>query len=801
MMFRKLVGILLGVFLVSIATAQKFSIFYIASPNGTLTWCRCPDDPFGGLPRRASAIKKAQRAYANPLIFDTGDLLAPFPSHTKDSIFIKAYLKIPLDAVAFGDQELIDGYDFFASNLKTKLPFVSLNIYRNDKRLLKPYIVKERAGRKIVITSLFNKDAFLFYDKANLGGVNVHDADAELRAMLPELLSKGEVLVLISHLGFEEEKRIAEKFPDIDIIVSGHAPAKLQNPLRVGKTFILGSGPDAKHFGLATFDISSDSLVLVSNKVSALTNDYAEDPAIQKIVAPYIEADDVVVDSTLLVADTVVRQVSSKHFPVPIDVFYAPDCDHCIKVLKVTMPRLAKRYPGLFTIKLHNIDIEKEYLLLESNEEKYNDLENDLPVFFFEGHVLGGEEEINTNLEKMLLKARPNYSTADSSKYSSQKLNMVLDSSLKVSSDTSAAVCEKREIVFFETFGCKECDRVKYMLKIITNDDSTLTVNTFPSDDPHAKELLTAMGVVYNIPENKRLLTPVIFYGHDYLQKSAITLANIKKLIASQKDNSIPWEKINKVKQQSGAGIVEQFENFSLLPIIGAGLLDGINPCAFATLIFFITYLSVLGVERKKIIWIAIPFIISVFLTYLILGFIAYQILAFLQAITLVSQIVFAVTILFLLFLAGLTFYDYILLKKGRGDKMKLKLPVRIRQRINKMIRKRTAFGGFILGAVLTGFLVSLFELICTGQVYLPTLIYVVQVSEKWVKALFYLIIYNLAFILPLVVVFILVRFGLTEKHLQRFLTKRAGLTKILTGILFLMLAGVMAYLLIRGLM
>ena len=92
-----------------------------------------------------------------------------------------------------------------------------------------------------------------------------------------------------------------------------------------------------------------------------------------------------------------------------------------------------------------------------------------------------------------------------------------------------------------------------------------------------------------------------------------------------------------------------------------------------------------------------------------------------------------------------------------------------------------------------------LFELICTGQVYLPTLVYVVQVSDQRAKALVYLLVYNLAFIVPLVVVFILVRFGLTEKHLQRFLTRRAGLTKLLTGILFLVLAGVMAYLLIRG--
>lgn len=792
---RKFLGIwlLAGVFTLF---AQEFSIFYIASPNGTLSWCRCPDDPYGGLPRRASAIKGIQATGKSLLILDAGDLLAPFPSRLKDSVLVEAYRRIPLDAVAFGDQELIDGYDFFASKIKDRLPIISLNLYRSGKRLLDPYIVKEVNGVKVVITSLINKNAFLFYDAKNLGGVEIHDPFSELRSLLPELEAKGDVIILLSHLGIEEERKVAQEFPEIGIIVSGHTPALLAEPEVIGKTYILGTGQDAKHFGLARFRFQPGSLGMQKNEVLALSDEYPEDPAIQRMIAPYIEAEDVQLDSSL--TDT--SNAQAGHSPVVIDLFYAPDCDHCIRVLKSDLPRLAKRYPGLFTLKLHNIDRPEEFVLLERREKEANNLDNDIPVLFFEGYVLGGDEEVTRDLERLLLKLRPDYTSADSARYAGQGVSWNPDTTGSIALDSARGVPEgKREIVFFSTYGCNECDRVFYLLKGITSGDSTYVLRIYETEDPESKKLLAAFGKVYALPESARLLTPAVFVGRGYLVKSAINRENLVTLLSGHPE-PIPWAEIKKAERASHEAILEKFEGFRILPIIGAGLIDGINPCAFATLIFFITYLSVLGVERRRILWVAIPFILSVFLTYFLVGLVAYQILALLKVLHWVSVVIFGATVLFLLVLAALSFNDFILLKRGQGEKLKLKLPDRIRKRLNAIIRKRTTFGGFVVGAVVTGFLVSVFELICTGQVYLPTLVYMAQVSEFKGRALGYLLLYNLAFIVPLVVVFILVRFGMTEKHLQTFLTRRAGLTKILTALLFLVLAGLMAYFLIRGL-
>jgi len=56
--------------------------------------------------------------------------------------------------------------------------------------------------------------------------------------------------------------------------------------------------------------------------------------------------------------------------------------------------------------------------------------------------------------------------------------------------------------------------------------------------------------------------------------------------------------------------------------------------------------------------------------------------------------------------------------------------------------------------AAATGFLVSVLELACTGQIYLPTLIFISHVPELRANALIYLLVYNFMFVIPLIVVF-----------------------------------------------
>jgi len=92
--------------------------------------------------------------------------------------------------------------------------------------------------------------------------------------------------------------------------------------------------------------------------------------------------------------------------------------------------------------------------------------------------------------------------------------------------------------------------------------------------------------------------------------------------------------------------------------------------------------------------------------------------------------------------------------------------------------------------AFFAGFVISLLELACTGQVYLPTIIFVMGHPDMQGRAFFYLVLYNLASILPLIVVFGLAYVGTTCQQLGRFIHRRTAMIKLATAVPFVIMAG-----------
>jgi cytochrome c biogenesis protein CcdA len=150
---------------------------------------------------------------------------------------------------------------------------------------------------------------------------------------------------------------------------------------------------------------------------------------------------------------------------------------------------------------------------------------------------------------------------------------------------------------------------------------------------------------------------------------------------------------------------------------------------------------------------------------------------------------VYGLTALLCAGLAIFSFFDYLKARRGEIGDMSLNLPHHLRTRINAVIRKGRGAEAYVFGAFATGVVVSFLELACTGQVYLPTIIFVTSVPDLRVRAVLYLVLYNLLFVLPLVVVFILAYFGTTSQDLTRFLRKNAATVKLGMVLLFSSLA------------
>ncbi len=87
---------------------------------------------------------------------------------------------------------------------------------------------------------------------------------------------------------------------------------------------------------------------------------------------------------------------------------------------------------------------------------------------------------------------------------------------------------------------------------------------------------------------------------------------------------------------------------------------------------------------------------------------------------SIISKIVYALTAIFCLVLAVLSIRDYFKTREGKLDDMALKLPDPLRKRINTAVREGRKSSSYYLSAFITGLVVSILELACTGQIYLP---------------------------------------------------------------------------------
>ena len=239
--------------------------------------------------------------------------------------------------------------------------------------------------------------------------------------------------------------------------------------------------------------------------------------------------------------------------------------------------------------------------------------------------------------------------------------------------------------------------------------------------------------------------------------------------------------------------IVERFRGFKPATVAVAGLVDGINPCAFTTIVFFVSLLATLKKGKREILVVGICFALAVFGTYLALGIGALKAIKVLSVKSGISTGITVVVAVLAFVLAGYSFWDYAQYRRtGKAEDIRLKLPHSIRVRVNRIISTRMRTRNLAAGALTLGVVVSLLESLCTGQVYLPTIVYVMQDKRLAPQAIAWLVLYNGMFIVPLLVVFGLAYAGTASKTLVSLSRRHVGAAKLLLGLLFLCLGGVL---------
>lgn len=215
--------------------------------------------------------------------------------------------------------------------------------------------------------------------------------------------------------------------------------------------------------------------------------------------------------------------------------------------------------------------------------------------------------------------------------------------------------------------------------------------------------------------------------------------------------------------------------------LIGAALVDSINPCAFGVLIFLLAYLAKTEQRAGKMLRNGMIYIAAVFITYLAAGLILLPVIRKLGAFSMVSYYVLAAIIA----IAGLIeikdFFWY-----GKGFSLSI-FPSEA-ERIKRYVKRvgeawETAFS--------LGVFVALVELPCTGFAYLAVL-GLMSLSGYTLSNWTLLILYNIIFVFPLILILLGVYRGMSTDTFHRWHQKHKRWMRLATGLVLLALAAAM---------
>jgi len=287
--------------------------------------------------------------------------------------------------------------------------------------------------------------------------------------------------------------------------------------------------------------------------------------------------------------------------------------------------------------------------------------------------------------------------------------------------------------------------------------------------------------------------------GLDEIEQELIP--EIESALLRRKDPA--WmspDPISEPEVADASGLAEKrIEDFALPAMLMDGLADGLNPCAIATLVFFA---SMLGITRRKrgitrgrqLLLMGLPFCLATFATYTALGFGLLQALRLLEGFERARVALnWAMTALLACF-SVISFRDAIAYNKTEDpESVTMQLPEPLKQSIHKIVRKRTRSGSLVLAGLLIGTLVTIIESVCTGQMYVPALVLMIEMGCGTLGTWGYLLAYNAMFILPLLAVLSVVYLGVSTERLVDWSRRNVVASKILLGSLFLLMAVLLA--------
>ncbi|NTV47781.1 MAG: bifunctional metallophosphatase/5'-nucleotidase [Chlorobiales bacterium] len=262
MLCATLLVIVMSVQAIASVHEKEIAIVYTCNTNGYIDACACSKNNLGGLARRMTALKTLRKENkGNLLLLDAGNIFSSFPRSTRHDKLVATIVKrMKYDAVNLGNQEFVYGRKFLSQNRPSEV-LLSANL--SDKKGIRagqPYLIKNISGIKVAITGLLAPSAFSNLSDSVKAGLLLQEPLETLKPTLAAITRKKPDLtvLLLCSLDYQLEKKLAEAYPEIDVIISCTEDLATDPLMKYGNTIATSAGHDGEKLGCLTLKIDKE---------------------------------------------------------------------------------------------------------------------------------------------------------------------------------------------------------------------------------------------------------------------------------------------------------------------------------------------------------------------------------------------------------------------------------------------------------------------------------------------------------------------------------------------------------------
>ena len=309
-----------------------------------------------------------------------------------------------------------------------------------------------------------------------------------------------------------------------------------------------------------------------------------------------------------------------------IALFGSYDCDECAGVKKTWTEEFnSADDPVLVFLPIEHIP---NYALLNDIEKRLEIKEKttSFPTFLLGRQIIGDIDkfwELEDDFNSLANEA-PDIPETKQIQAAANKATTPLIT-LEVKADSAKELAQTNvqsaRLAFFHQKNCAKCSRQEKELELLQKSMPNLTIDRFDAADVTTAVMLTRFHKRFNVPRTDKNLIPMVCWSDGYVTGRLAEAQELQDAL-SKGDNDCFWLPPASVEElaQEESRQQKALEAFKLPLVIGGALLDGINPCAFATTLFLISYLLMKRRRRRDIVIVGLSFCAGVFVAYFLYG-------------------------------------------------------------------------------------------------------------------------------------------------------------------------------------